>query len=226
MMKTVVRLTLILFACATLFIAPARADQVVMDPVGDFIPSFDPAAPRAGDLDVVSSKVTLLGQNFTFSGTMNAPIGTTPEAFYVWGVDRGAGASTADFAALDLPDIVFDAVVIIQNEGTGIVIDLAAGTPPTPLAVGAVTVSGNTIEALVPASLLPSRGLAPGQYGWNLWPRWGGIPFSDAQISDFAPDDRNAQVQVVPEPTTMFLLGTGLAGIGGLIRKRRQAKAE
>jgi len=31
---------------------------------------------------------------------------------------------------------------------------------------------------------------------WNLWPRWGGVPFGDAQISDFAPSDHNSKVNV------------------------------
>jgi hypothetical protein len=163
--------------------------------------------------------VSLSGANLLFSATLNAPINTTPEAFYVWGIDRGAGAATANFASLGLPNIVFDAVLIVQNEGTGVVNDLTGIDSPAPLAAGAVTSSGATIQALVPLSLLPSRGLSAPEYGWNLWPRWGGIPFSNEQISDFAPDATNAQVGAVPEPSTVFLF---CSGIGALAWSRRR----
>jgi len=187
--------------------------SVVTDPAGDFLATLTPLAPRAGDMDVISSEVSLVGSNLLFSATLNAPINTTPEAFYVWGVYRGA-AMPSNFNSLGLPNIIFDAVVIIQNEGTGVVNDLTGADPPATLAAGAVTSSGNTIQAVVPLSFLPSRGLPASQYGWNLWPRWGGIPFSDAQIADFAPNTTIAQVDVVvPEPSTLFVLGSGLLGI-------------
>jgi hypothetical protein len=218
------RVLLLVCAAVLLLTATARADQVVIDPVGDFLPTLTPAAPRAADLDVVSAQVSLLGTNFLFSATLNGPINTTPEAFYVWGVDRGAGSTTANFSSLGLPNIVFDAVVIIQNEGTGVVNDLTGMVGPAPLPQGSITISGNTIEALVPVSFLASRGFSLDQYGWNLWPRWGGIPFSDAQISDFAPDDRNAHVTVVPEPATLLLLGTGLAI--SIARRNRSGKGK
>jgi hypothetical protein len=191
---------------------------VISDPVGDFLPTLTALAPHAGDLDAVSSRVSLVGSNFLFTAMVNAPINTTPEAFYVWGIDRGAGSVTSNFSALGLPNIFFDTVLVVQNEGTGGVNDLTGVDPPVTLAAGAVTSSGNTIQALVPLSALPSRGLAASQYGWNLWPRWGGIPMSNAQISDFAPNTVNAQVDVVAEPSTWLFLSAGLIALGGVRR--------
>jgi hypothetical protein len=210
-MKTL--LGVLIVVAAVVLLAGTAPAAPVSDPVGDFLSTLDAAAPRAGDLDVVSANVSLIGDSLLFSATLNAPINTTPEAFYVWGVERGAGGATANFSSLGLPDIIFDAVVIIQNEGTGVVNDLTGMQPPAPLA-GSITSSGNTIEALVPLALLPSRGFSPADYGWNLWPRWGGIPFSDPQISDFAPDANNAQVTVaaaVPGPAPLLVLSIGLA---------------
>jgi hypothetical protein len=61
-----------------------------------------------------------------------------------------------------------------------------------------ISINGNSIVARVPLSMLGSKGFKPEQYRWNLWPRWDGIPFGDPQISDFAPGDRTASVNVAP----------------------------
>src|SRR5262245_27928565 len=84
--------------------APAYAGpgEIITDPVGDFPATY--GFPQVGDLDVVSAQVIFTGSEFLFSGTMNGVPGTTPEAFYVWGVDRGVGAATASFTRLGLPN--------------------------------------------------------------------------------------------------------------------------
>jgi PEP-CTERM motif len=191
----------------------ARADSLVMDPVGDFLPTY--AGPHNGDLDVVSTSVSLLGTNLLFTATLNASVGTTAQGFYIWGVNRGG--STANFASLGLPNIVFDSVVRINPDGTGTVTLIGGAT--TSLAPGSITISGNTFQALVALSLLPSNGFNVSQYGQNLWPRFGGAT-GNAQISDFAPDATNAGI-ATPEPATLILLGTGLIGIGSRYRRRR-----
>lgn len=59
-----------------------------------------------------------------------------------------------------------------------------------------------------------------------------GVGFTSLSLSmsggeaTFNIDDFTSGQALIPEPATVLLLGTGLAGIGGVIRRRRQAKAE
>lgn len=178
-------------ACVVSFTSYA---QRVDDPVGDFLPSY--VGPHNGDLDVVSAEVTFTGSEFVSTGTMAGLIGFTEDAFYIWGVDRGLGSETADFVKLGYPDIVSDSLVRFEPFGESRVFDIVADRR-TPIPESSITVEGNTVSVRVPASWLPQMTDIPReQYVWNLWPRWGGIPFSDPQISDFAPDKNNAPVTV------------------------------
>ena len=187
---------------AVLLVAPAVHAATSTDPVGDFIPTY--TGPHGGDLDVVSSTVSYNAATdmFTFSGTMNAAMGTTPGSFYVWGVDRGAGVASFASLGTGYPNILFDTVVILRADGTG----AAAGTA---LPAGTVQLNGDTISASFSGALLPTKGLAKADYTWNLWPRAGGVA-GNAAISDFAPDGTNLAVTAVPEPSTFALLGLGL----------------
>ncbi len=192
--------------------AAAGAAFAVNDPIGDFLPSY--AGAKNGDLDVVSSFVTYNpgSDTFFFSGTMNDKIGTTSTAFYVWGLDRGTG--TARFGAL-ADHVLFDSVVILRLDGSATVNLLPGAT----VLAGAATFAGNTISASISGALLPGAGFAKSAYTWNLWPR-DSVPVGNAQISDFAPDNSNVDVAVVPEPSTLALLALGLGALGWRAKRR------
>ena len=207
-------LALALLAAAILSVE-ARA-TTVSDPVDDFIPSF--SGPHGADLDVVSTTAVLSGSNIVLSATMNGAIGTTPGALYVWGLDRGAGATTANFESIGLPNVIFDSVVVVLPDGSGQVVTLGLTPVMTPLAPGAVTISGNSFSAAVPVSLLPSNGFATLNYTQNLWPRYGGVT-SDDQISDFAPNATMAGISA-PEPASL-----GILGLSGLLLATLRARS-
>ncbi|MBC7733977.1 MAG: PEP-CTERM sorting domain-containing protein [Bacteriovorax sp.] len=201
---------------AALAVSAGTAFAGISDPVNDFLPSYTGA--HHGDLDVVSSFVNYNPgtDTFFFSGTMDAAIGTTASAFYVWGVDRGKGA--ARFGAL-APGVLFDSVVIFRLDGTATV-NRFNGSNNLPS--GTATFAGNTIQGNISGALLTSTGFDKTAYTWNLWPR-DGSQSGNAAISDFAPDNSNAAVTVVPEPSTVALLVLGLGAMGLVTRSRRAA---
>lgn len=190
------------------------------DAVGDFLPTY--TGPKGGDMDVVSSEVTidLVTNKVKITGKMNGPIRTTPGAFYVWGFNRGVGTERFVTGTPSVgAGVKFDLSVQLRPDGTGQVGDIAGGVT-TQLGAGAAIISGDTITSVeIPLSLFPSKGFAVQDYTWNLWPRVSTVS-GNAAIPDFAPDSSNVPVTViVPEPT-----GVAAAGLlVGLAARRRRA---
>jgi len=115
--------------------------------------------------------------------------------------------------------VLFDAVVILNPDGTSSVRDLLTNTA-TNLGPGEVSFVGNSLFPLVGAGLLPSTGFAPSAYTANLWPRLG--LGNNNQVTDFAPNHRNIAVATVPEPATVVLLVPAAVAI--LLARRRRTR--
>ena len=150
--------------------------------------------PKLGELNAVKATAKLSAAGiFTFTGTNARPINKGP-AVYVWGVDRSGSLGPGPFTGR--PKIKFDAVVTVAMDAsrtlTAQVVDLTNGAR-TDLPAGSASIRGRTVTVSVPASLLPSTGLAPSQYRFNFWPEDGGPP-SSSSVASFAPERTTAQV--------------------------------
>ena len=210
-----------LCVAALMVASPWSMAAGVNDAFGDYVPGF--SGSKLGDLDVLSSIVTYnpTTDKFVFSGTFAADVGTTAGGFYVWGVNRGAG--TAGFAANGLTNVLFDSVVIFNQDGSA---RITGTSPATLLPAGSVKIFGSTIIGEIDGSFLPSTGFAKTGYTWNLWPRDGTLT-GFAAISDFAPDNSNVGVTVVgvgavPEPETYALMALGLCALAFMRGKRAE----
>jgi hypothetical protein len=173
---------------------------VIADPVGDFLPGY--TGPRDPGFDVVAHEVVYLPDQgrLVFSGRMDGPIAPTQAlgGLYIFGVDRGLG--TARFAGrmpVIGPNVLWDSVVRVNPDGTGLFNNVVAGVV-TPLSPGDVTINGNEFTASVPVSvMLPMATRPPEQWTYNLWPRNSAVIGNNAAVPDLAPDDDNSPVQTI-----------------------------
>jgi hypothetical protein len=232
-----------LVAGAVLVARPDLLASPIIDPAGDLrtFNASDPnsyAGPVNPALDVLSAEVLLniAAGTLTFTSTMNGPLSSLVDpatnanlGTMAWGINHGYGNN--NFAAIGLPGVIFDAVLSLNPNGTGTY--RGAQTP-----AGAITVSGNTLTAILPIAFLgppppPANATGPllpvELWTYNLWPRsnirsdGSPLPFSNAQIADFAPDATTFAATSVPEPSSMMLLATGLLGAAARVVRRRRA---
>ena len=206
---------LLVAGAAAIGLARPAVAATVIDPVGDYLPTY--RGPQQPDLDVTEFSVFFNPSLSTFllQTTMAGPIDTSIGGFYVIGANTGTGPN--NFASLGLSGVTFNQAIVVQKNGTGTV-----GVNALP--AGSVTIDGRVLNVTVPLSLLPTTGFAPINYGFNMWPRTNapGITGNPA-ISDFAPDNGILAVSApVPEPASWTLMILGLGVVGWSLRRRGQ----
>lgn len=167
-----------------------RRPSLARDLQGDFLATY--VGRRARDVDARRQEVRVRGDTFIFRARVDGRIGRTAGALYVWGVDRGAG--TARFSSIGVTGVLFDWVLVVDLANGSSARDLITGVV-TPIPTSAITVRDNRLAVRVPASALPSQGVATEAYTSNFWPRVG--LGNNNQIADFAPDNANVPVLIV-----------------------------
>jgi hypothetical protein len=205
---------------AAVVATPLHATNFV-DPQGDLLATY--TGPQDSDLDILSGSAEFTSDDLLLSSTMSGPIGTTAGSLFLWGVDRGSGTDrliTSGPPAVGTPSMLLDAIVALLANGTGRVVTFPAMGAPvtTPLDPALITISGDTISARIPRSLLPTTGFAFEDYTYVHWSRSvvGGQQF----IADLAPEANSFTASFAPEPATWALLIGGFALTGARLRRR------
>jgi hypothetical protein len=185
----------------------------ISDPVGDFLSTY--TAPQLPGMDVVAHEVVFLEDQdrVVFSGRMAGPITPIQEinGLYLFGLDRGRGTPHFLGGTPQIgPNVVWDSVVRINPNGTGLVNNQVAGVI-TQLNPTDISINGDEFTASVPLSLLlPTATRPPEEWTYNLWPRNSVVIGQNVSVSDLAPDDGNSPVQVVaPARVTSVVVNDG-----------------
>jgi hypothetical protein len=220
----VMRLLLKSLASVALMTSATVASAAISDPTADFLLTY--TGPTNGDVDILGADVLFNGSSFALSESVNGVIGTTPNSLFVWAIDRGAGTARPAIAPPSIgASLLFDAVVVMFPDGTLRVVTFPAGGAPTlTTIVGGTSVSGSSLSAIVPLSLLPSTGFLAQNYTFELWSRTRVNPLADgttAEIADIAPG-AGPTVAAVPEPGSWALMLLGFGGISMAVRRSRR----
>lgn len=187
---------------AILATGPAFATTVTTST--GFLPTY--VGPENGDVEIASASATIDGADLVLSATADAPIGTTPGAVYVWGINTVGASAPAPFASEGFGGVLFNDTVVVN--------------PASPAA--GVTISGDTVTDVVAISSLKNVVLNPDQFGISLWPVVGS---GFSAFSEFVPGDGTFAAGGVPEPATWGLMILGFGGLGVKLRSRRRMAA-
>jgi hypothetical protein len=186
---------------------PAEA-AAVTDGTNDFLPTF--TGTHDASLDIQSFSATFDGSLFHLAAVENGPIAAFQTGQFVIGFNRGVGAN--NFGSIGHGGVTFDSTVTLSSAGVlgGNILNLASVI---------ANISGNGFTIDVPVGSLPGLGGAlPTQFTMALWSKDTSQAGTGA-IADFAPDNSNLSV---PEPLSLSLFGSGLAGL--LLTRGRRSK--